>query len=44
MSMLCMVKFTTANIYTLHTLTCDLKNYMTSETKTHRRVPVENVL
>ena len=33
--MLCVVNFTTANIYNLHklTLTCDLKNYMTAETK-----------
>ena len=46
MSMLCMVNFTTTNIYNLHknTLTCDLKNYMISETKIHRRVPVENEL
>ena len=46
--MLCMVNFTTANIYNLHkhnyTLICDLKNYMNAETKKYRRVPVENVL
>ena len=39
--------FTTANIYSVHehTLTCDLKNYMTSLRNINRRVPaVEKVL
>ena len=42
--MLCVVNFTTANIYNFHkhTLTCDLKNYMTRK-KNNRRVPVEKV-
>ena len=41
--MLCMVNFTTANIYNVHehTLTCNLKNYMTPLRKINRRVPVE---
>ena len=43
--MLCMVNFTTANIYNVyeHTLTCDLKNYMTPLRNINRRVPVEKV-
>ena len=42
--MLCMVNFTAANIYNVHehTLTCDLKNYMTPAKK--HKVPVEKVL
>ena len=41
-----MVNFTTANIYNVHehTLTCDLKNYMTPLRNINRRVPVEKVL
>ena len=41
-----MVNFTTANIYNVHehTLTCDLKNYMTPLRHINRRVPVEKVL
>ena len=44
--MLCMVNFTTANIYNVHehTLTCDLKNYMTPLRNINRRAPVEKVL
>ena len=44
--MLCMVNFTTANIYNVHehTLTCDLKNYMTPLKNINRRVPVEKML
>ena len=44
--MLCMINFTTANIYNMHehTLTCDLKNYMTPLRNINRRVPVEKVL
>ena len=44
--MLCMVNFTTANIYNVHehTLTCDLKNYMTPLRNINRRVPAEKVL
>ena len=44
--MLCMVNFTTAYIYDVHehTLTCDLKNYMTLLRNINRRVPVEKVL
>ena len=46
--MVCMVNFTTANIYNVnvheHTLTCDLKNYMTPLRNINRRVPVEKVL
>ena len=43
-----MVNFTTV-IYQFHnlqenTLTCDLKNYMTPDTKIDRRIPVEKVL
>ena len=43
--MLCMVNFTTANIYNLHehSLTCDLKNDM-NQGKINRRVPVEKML
>ena len=43
---LCMVNFTTANIYNVHenTLTCDLKNYMTPLRNLNRQVPVEKVL
>ena len=38
--------FTTSNIYNVHehTLTCDLKNYMTPLRNINRRVPVEKVL
>ena len=44
--MRCMVNFTTANIYNVHehTLTCDLKNYMTPLRNINRPVPVEKVL
>ena len=44
--MLCMINFTTANIYNVHehTLACDLKNYMTPLRNINRRVPVEKVL
>ena len=44
--MLCMVNFTTANIYNVHehTLACDLKNYMNPLRKINRRVPVEKVI
>ena len=45
-TMLCMVNFTTANIYNVHrhTLTWDLKNYMTPLRNLNRRVSVEKVL
>ena len=44
--MLCMINFTTANIYNVHehTLTCDLKNYMNPLRNINSQVPVEKVL
>ena len=43
---ICMVNFITANIYNVHehTLTCDLKNYMTPLRNINRRVPDKKVL